>query len=85
MATPATIIGQIQPTPIAPGAVPQVAGSPSQLQQINQPLATAQGIPLPASVPNIKQEALAEVNASLENSMQNVVEGAKDNRVDGKW
>lgn len=84
MGSPATIIGQIQPTSIAPGGVPQVAGSPSQMQQLTQPMTTVQGIPLPASVPSLKQEGLAEGNASLENSLQNAVEGAKENGIDGK-
>lgn len=84
MATPATIIGQIQPTPVASGAVPQVAGSPSQMQQIVQPVPAAQGVPLPASVPPIKQEGLAEASAA-DGGAQGAGDCAKENGVDGEW
>lgn len=85
MTTPTAIIGQIQPTQVAPGAVPQVAGGSSQMQQITQPVTVAQGIPLPASVPTIKQEGLAETNASLESGAQNSGDNMKDsNALDGE-
>lgn len=85
MAAPTAIIGQIQPTQVAPGAVSQVAGSPAQMQQITtQSVANTQGIPLPASVPQIKQDALADANASLENSVQNAGgDNVKENGVEG--
>lgn len=86
MTTPTAIIGQIQPTQVPPGAVPQVAGSPSQMQQIAQSVTAAQGIPLPASVPTIKQEGLAENNVSLESGVQNSGDNMKDNNVlDGEY
>lgn len=85
MTTPTAIIGQIQPTPVAPGSVPQVANSPSQMQQLAQPVAAAQGIPLPASVPQIKQEGLVETNGTLESGIQNAGDATKDNCLDGKF
>lgn len=82
MAAPATIIGQIPPTPVAPGTVSQVAGSPSQMQ-IGQPVVSAQAVPLPATVPQLKQDGMGEVNAA-ESSVQNAAEVAKENGMDGK-
>lgn len=82
MAAPAAIIGQIQPTPVSQGSVPQVAGSPAQMHQMAQSVTSAQGVPLPASVPSIKQEGLAEMNTA--EGGVNATEGAKEHGADGK-
>lgn len=82
MAAPAALIGQIQPTPVTQGTVPQVAGSPAQMHQMGQSVASAQGVPLPASVPSIKQEGLADMTAA--DGGLNAAEGGKEHGVDGK-
>lgn len=75
MAAPATIIGQIQPAQVTTGTVPQVPSQQQmQQQQLAQPM--AQGVPLPASVPQIKQE---NDSGATDGGAQNVGEGAKEN------
>lgn len=79
-------MGQIQAT-TQPTAIAQVAAaSPSQLQQLQQgsqtiTLSTAQ-VPLPATVPHLKDENNAADSSASQTS---ATENAKENGLDGKY
>lgn len=92
MAPPGTIIGQIQAA-AQPTAIPQVAPSPQQMQQIQQgsqqialavsaaATTTPQHIPLPPNVVSVKDEQSAPADSSAQSSAN---ADSKENGIDGK-
>lgn len=86
------IIGQIQ---AAPAAIPQVTASPTQIQQIQQNGQTItistppQQIPLPATVPSIKEDTTAtETTTTVDSVTQSVgttIEVPKENGIEGNF
>lgn len=86
-----TIIGQIQATS---ATIPQVTASPTQIQQIQQNGQTItistppQQVPLPATVPSIKEESVNPETTTADSITQSVgttVEVSRDNCIDGKF
>ncbi|KAI4466370.1 polycomb group protein [Holotrichia oblita] len=82
------IIGQIQ---AAPAAIPQVTASPTQIQQIQQNGQTItistppQQVPLPATVPPVKEETNASEATTVDSVTQSVgttIEVPKENGIE---
>lgn len=87
MAAPGTIIGQIQPSATQGAGITQVAGTPAQMQQIQGTpqgvaLPSPQQVPLPATVPAIKDDGTTE---SVMEMQHNAAEIAKESGTDGKY
>lgn len=92
MAQSGAIIGQIQ---AAPTAIPQVTASPTQIQQIQQNGQTItistppQQVPLPATVPAIKEESTAATETTTVDSVTQgvgtAIEVPKENGIEGNF
>lgn len=90
MAAPGTIISQIQATPTQP-TIPQVAASPTQLQQIqsgaqqNIAISQPQQIPLPPTISPPKENTTeASVADSATQNINSTLETTKETVADGK-
>lgn len=88
MAAPGTIIGQIQPSVAQGTAITQVTGTSTQIQQIQGTqqgvaIPSPQQVPLPATVPAIKEDGTTETVMEIQHS-NGAAEIAKENSADGE-